>query len=139
MARYQVRANIATVASIALDEEEDYDIVAELKTSRNADNIAKEVFDSYNDNQGYKVYNYTSIDIVDAKSEDLIQRYEFDVNYITRRQAEQVMDEIIDANATPITIFNSEYKASNVLKHTDPYTYEQALNLLVTQANQVIV
>lgn len=139
MAKYQVRANIATVASIALDEEEDYDIVAELKTSRNADDIAKEVFDSYVANQSFKIYNYTSIDIVDAKTSDLIQRYEFDVTYITRRQAEQVMDEIIDANAQPITIFNSEYKASNVLKHTDPLTYEQALNLLVTQANQVIV
>ncbi len=139
MNKYQVRGSIATVASLAFGEPEDFDIIADAKTARHADDIAQAVFDSYSSANGNVVYNYTSIDIVRAKTGDLIHRYEFDTVYVLRAVAERTLDDIIDSNAQPITIFNTEYKASNVLKHTDPLTYEEALNMLVTQAGQVII
>lgn len=137
--KYQVRGSIATVGSLALGQPEDFDIIADAKTSRHADDIAKAVFDSYSKANGNVVYNYTSIDIVVTKTGDLIHRYEFDTVYVLRSVAEQTLNEVIDSNAEPITIFNTTYKASDVLKHTDPLTYEEALNMLVTTAGQVII
>lgn len=139
MTKYQVRGSIATVGSLAFGHPEEYDIIADAKTTRHADDIAKAVFDSYAQANGNVVYNYTSIDIVNAKTGDLVHRYEFDTVYVLRAVAEQTLNDIIDSNAQPITIFNTTYKASDVLKHTDPLTYEDALNMLVTQAGQVII
>jgi hypothetical protein len=139
MTKYQVRANIATIGSLALGEPEEYEVIAESKSMRQADENAQNVFESYSKARGNEVYNYTSIDVVDAKHGDLIQRYQFDTNYILRSVVEKTMDEIIDSNAQPITIFNTTYPASTVLKHTDPLTYEEAINLLATQAKQVII
>lgn len=137
--KYQVRGSIATVGSLALGHPEDFDIITEAKTSRHADEIAKAVFDSYAKANGNVVYNYTSIDIVVAKTGDLVHQYRFDTVYVLRSVAEQTLNEVIDSNAEPITIFNTTYKASDVLKHTDPLTYEEALNMLVTTAGQVII
>lgn len=139
MTKYQVRANIVTTASIELGDAWDYDIFAEVKSVRKADEIAKETYDRYLMSGGNVVHNYTTIDIVDAKTEDLIQRYPFSTIYVTRKYAEECLDAIIDSNAKPITIFSTDYPASRVLKYTDSMTYEEALNMLVSQAKQVII
>lgn len=135
---YKVQALRQDTYSIELGADPAVEDLATFRSRNQALKHAQELHEKLSGGNENTIYNYSSI-IVTNSDNDVLFVGNFDTEYITEARAHELLNELIDSNHEPVSVFDNKYKASDVLYRVDPYTYVTLLNAYLSDKKLVVV